>query len=58
MSVPTLIIEVSKEMENKMSKTPYTLFTYTSNGKEVVSAIHALDVRKFLADYPDAKPIR
>ena len=45
-------------MENKMSKTPYTLFTYTSNGKEVVSAIHALDVRKFLADYPDAKPLR
>lgn len=38
-----------------MAKNPYTLFEYTLNGKQVVSAIHALDISKFLKEYPDAK---
>jgi len=33
----------------------YTLFIYTLNGKQVISAIHQLDVFKFLAEHPDAK---
>jgi hypothetical protein len=37
-----------------MSK--YTLFEYTNEqGNKVVSAIHILDLGKFLRDYPDAK---
>ncbi len=36
-----------------MSK--YTLFEYTLNGNKVVSAIHILDLGKFLREYPDAK---
>lgn len=36
-----------------MSK--YTLFEYDFNGKQVVSAIHILDLSKFLREHPDAK---
>jgi hypothetical protein len=36
-----------------MSK--YTLFEYDFNGKQVVSAIHILDLGKFLREHPDAK---
>jgi len=32
----------------------YTLFEYTINGNKVVSAIHILDLSKFLREYPDA----
>lgn len=47
-----------KEMRNEMAKSPYTLFTYYSAtlNAQVVSAVHALDVRKFLAEHPDATP--
>ena len=38
-----------------MSK--YTLFEYTINGVTGVSAIHALDLSKFLKEHPDAKPV-
>ena len=33
----------------------YTVFVYEQDGKEFTSAVHALDVRKFLAEHPDAK---
>lgn len=33
----------------------YTLFEYQMNGSLVVSAIHALDIRKFLIEHPEAK---
>jgi hypothetical protein len=36
-----------------MSK--YTLFEYEMNGNLVVSAIHILDLSKFLREHPDAK---
>lgn len=36
-----------------MSK--YTLFEYNLNGSQVVSAIHILDLSKFLREHPDAK---
>ena len=36
----------------------YTLMEYTLNGSKVVSAIHALDLRKFLDEFPDAKPLK
>jgi hypothetical protein len=32
----------------------YTLVEYTFDGQRVVSAIHYLDLWKFLADNPDA----
>ena len=38
-----------------MPKDPYTLFEYQMNGNLVVSAIHALDIRKFLSEHPEAK---
>jgi hypothetical protein len=33
----------------------YVLFVYDSNGQQVVSAVHALDIRKFVTEHPDAK---
>lgn len=42
----------------KLHKNPskrYTLFIYNFNGSQVVSAIHQLDIFKFLAEHPDAK---
>lgn len=36
-----------------MSK--YTLFEYNINGNKVVSAIHILDLSKFLREHPEAK---
>lgn len=36
----------------------FTLMEYTFNGSKVVSAIHALDLRKFLTEHPDAKPLK
>jgi hypothetical protein len=54
MSYPPVILLVSVGKENQM----YTLFEYNFNGQQVVSAIHALDIRKFLAEHPDAKPKR
>ena len=42
----------------KLHKNPskrYTLFIYNLNGSQVISAIHQLDIFKFLAEYPDAK---
>ena len=36
----------------------FTLMEYTLNGSKVVSAIHALDLRKFLDEFPDAKPFK
>lgn len=40
-----------------MSK--YTLFEYSlENGSKVVSAIHILDLTKFLKEHPDAKVIQ
>jgi hypothetical protein len=38
-----------------MPKNPYTLFEYQMNGSLVVSAIHILDLSKFLREHPDAK---
>jgi hypothetical protein len=32
----------------------YTLYTYTINGQQVVSAIHWRDARQFRLDHPDA----
>ena len=54
MSYPPVILIVSVGKENQM----YTLFEYDFNGSQVVSAIHALDIRKFLEEHPDAKPKR
>lgn len=36
----------------------FTLMEYTLNGSKVVSAIHALDLSKFLKEFPDAKPLK
>jgi hypothetical protein len=33
----------------------YILFEYDFNGSKVVSAIHPLDIRKFLQEHPEAK---
>ena len=52
MSYPPCILIVSVGKENQM----YTLFEYEMNGSLVVSAIHALDIRKFLTEHPEAKP--
>lgn len=38
-----------------MPKNPYTLFEYSFNGQQVVSAIHIYDLSKFLKEHPDAK---
>ena len=41
----------------KLHKNPskrYILFTYTLDGRQVVSAIHQLDIFSFLAEHPDA----
>jgi hypothetical protein len=38
-----------------MPKNPYTLYTYSFNGQQVVSAIHIYDLGKFLREHPDAK---
>ena len=35
----------------------FTLMEYTLNGVKVVSAVHSLDLRKFITQYPDAKPL-
>ena len=32
----------------------FTLFEYSLNGQQVVSAIHARDLSKFLAEFPNA----
>lgn len=37
-----------------MPKNPYILFEYSLNGSKVVSAIHPLDLSKFLKEHPDA----
>lgn len=44
-------------MSHKESK-KYTLVEYTFDGQRVVSAIHALDLWKFLAEHPDARIIK
>ena len=36
----------------------FTLMEYTFNGSQVVSAIHALDLTKFLTEHPEAKPFK
>jgi hypothetical protein len=41
-----------------MAKSNYTLYSYNFNGSEVVSAIHAYDLSKFLTEHPDAKPFK
>ena len=33
----------------------FTLMEYTIDGQKVCSAVHYSDLRKFLAQYPDAK---
>jgi mannose-1-phosphate guanylyltransferase len=38
-----------------MSSKDYTLFEYSFNGEQVVSAIHWRDVGSFLREHPDAK---
>lgn len=38
-----------------MANSDYTLFTYNLNGQQVTSAIHWMDVSKFLKEHPDAK---
>jgi len=47
------------ELQNKkgllMPKNPYTLFEYTMNGQQVVSAIHIYDLGSFLREHPEAK---
>ena len=35
----------------------YTLYKYTMNGKEIVSAIHWRDGASFRAEFPDAVAI-
>ena len=35
----------------------YTLFEYSQNGQQVVSAIHSLDLGKFLKEFPDARRV-
>jgi hypothetical protein len=60
MSVVLCIIVVSKEREtmshNESKK--YTLVEYTFGGKRVVSAIHHLDLIKFLIENKDATIIK
>jgi hypothetical protein len=34
----------------------YLLMEYTENGKKFVTAVHFLDLSKFVRAYPDAKP--
>lgn len=41
-----------------MANWKYNLMTYLENGVETVSAIHDLDLGKFLAEHPEAKLIR
>jgi hypothetical protein len=38
-----------------MPKSRYTLFEYTMNGQQVVSAIHVYDLGSFLREHPEAK---
>lgn len=56
--VPLIIVNEKKDKLMKLHKNPskrYTLFIYTLNGEQVISAIHQLDIFKFLAENPDAK---
>ena len=57
MSVVSLIIKVSRKERGTMSHNEakkYTLVEYTYAGRRVVSAIHKLDLIKFLIENPDA----
>jgi hypothetical protein len=61
MSVVSLIIVVSRKERGTMSHNEskkYTLVEYTFAGQRVVSAIHHLDLMKFLIENKDAKIIR
>lgn len=61
MSVVSLIIKVSRKERGTMSHNEakkYTLVEYTLNGQRVVSAIHALDLIKFLLENKDATIIK
>jgi len=61
MSGVALIIEVSRKERGTMSHNEskkYTLVEYTFAGQRVVSAIHQLDLMKFLIENKDAKIIR
>jgi hypothetical protein len=37
-----------------MAKSNYTLMAFDLNGVQTVSAIHAWDMAKFVAEHPDA----
>jgi len=61
MSVVSLIIVVSRKERGTMSHNEskkYTLVEYTFNGQRVVSAVHALDLIKFLLENKDAVIIK
>ncbi len=61
MSVVSLIIIVSRKERGTMSHNEskkYTLVEYTFNGERVVSAVHALDLIKFLLENKDARIIK
>lgn len=61
MSGVALIIEVSRKERGTMSHNEskkYTLVEYTFAGQRVVSAVHHLDLMKFLIENKDAKIIR
>ncbi len=57
MSVATGKIEITRKVA-LMPKNPYTLYTYSFNGQQVVSAIHIYDLGKFLREHPDAKVLK
>jgi hypothetical protein len=56
MSVVGCILIISTKKRTKMND--YTLYQYTVNGKETVSAIHWRDGATFRAEHPDAIAIR
>lgn len=52
---------IKKGKTMKLNPNPskrYTLFQYTSNGQQVISAIHQLDLMLFLIEHPEAKRVR
>ena len=50
---------IQKKWKIKMSEArKYTLVEYTFAGQRVVSAIHRLDLMKFLIENPDARIVR
>lgn len=55
MSDPPAKMELPTKKGLLMPKNAYTLFEYSFNGQQVVSAIHIYDLGSFLREHPDAK---